>query len=142
LRLPPLVSLGEAGRSEVPSTSDRSAGQLRLEYRGADAAANPYLALGAIVRAGMDGVRAGLPAPPILDRDPAQLDATEATRYGVGALPATLEESLDALAQDGAARAWMTPLLYEAYVAVKRFEVEAAAELDIEGLCRRYASVY
>ena len=132
LRLPPLVSLGGGD----------PAGQLRLEYRGADAAANPYLALGAIVRAGLDGVRAGLPAPPILDRDPAQLDATEATRYGVGALPATLEESLDALAEDGAARAWMTPLLYEAYVAVKRFEVEAAAELDIEGLCRRYASIY
>jgi glutamine synthetase len=131
LRLPPLVSLGGGD----------PAGQLRLEYRGADAAANPYLALGAIVRAGLDGVRAGL-SPPILDLDPAQLDATEATRYGVGALPATLEESLDALAQDTAARAWMTPLLYEAYVAVKRFEVEAAAELDIEELCRRYASIY
>jgi glutamine synthetase len=142
LRLPPLVSLGEAGRSEVPATSDRFAGQLRLEYRGADAAANPHLALGAIVRAGLDGVRAGLPAPPILDRDPAQLDATEAARYGVGALPTTIEESLYALAQDGAARAWMTPLLHEAYVAVKRFEVGATAELDIEELCRRYASIY
>lgn len=142
LRLPPLVSLGEAGRAEGPSSTDRSAGQLRLEYRGADAAANPYLALGAIVRAGLDGVRAGLPAPPILDRDPARLDATEAARYGVGALPSTLEESLDALAEDAAAREWMTPLLYEAYVAVKRFEVAATADLDVEELCRRYATVY
>jgi glutamine synthetase len=142
LRLPPLVSLGEAGRSEVPLTSDRSAGQLRLEYRGADAAANPYLALGAIVRAGIDGVRAGLPAPPILDRDPAQLDATEAARYGVGALPATLEESLEALAENSTARGWMTPLLYEAYGAVKRFEIAATADLDVEERCRRYASVY
>ena len=132
LRLPPLVSLGGGD----------SAGQLRLEYRGADAAANPYLALGAIVRAGLDGVRAGLPAPPILDRDPAQLDATEAARYGVGALPASLQESLDALAEDTTAREWMTPLLYEAYVAVKRFEVAATADMDIEELCRRYASVY
>jgi glutamine synthetase len=139
LRLPPLVSLGEA---EVPSIPDRSSRQLRLEYRGADAAANPHLALGAIVRAGLDGVRAGLPAPAILDRDPAQLDATEAARYGVGALPSTLEESLRALAEDGTVRGWMTPLLYEAYVAVKRFEVATTADWDIDELCRRYALVY
>ncbi len=132
LRLPPLVSLG-GGDPER---------QLRLEYRGADASANPYLALGAIVRAGLDGVRAGLPAPPILDRDPAQLDSIEAERYGVGALPASLDESLQALVEDGAARAWMSQLLYEAYVAVKRYELQASAEWDIEELCRRYACVY
>jgi glutamine synthetase len=142
LRLPPLVSLGQAGRSEGPSSTDRTAGQLRLEYRGADAAANPYLALGAIVYAGLEGVRAGLPAPTILDRDPARLDAEEAARYGVGALPASLGEALDALAEDATARAWMTPLMYEAYMAVKRFELAASADMDIEELCRRYASVY
>lgn len=142
LRLPPLVSLGEAGRSEVPLTSDRSARQLRLEYRGADAAANPYLALGAIVRAGLDGVRAELPAPPILDRDPARLDAAEAERYGVGALPTSLQDSLRALEEDGVARAWLGPLLYEAYVGIKRAEVEAAVNWDVEELCRRYASIY
>jgi glutamine synthetase len=142
LRLPPLVSLGQAGRSEGPSSADRSAGQLRLEYRGADAAANPYLALGAIVRAGLEGVRAELPAPPILDRDPARLEAGEADRYGVGALPASLGEALDALAEDAIARAWMTPLMYEAYMAVKRFELAASADMDIEELCRRYAAIY
>jgi glutamine synthetase len=142
LRLPPLVSLGDAGRSEVPLTSDRSARQLRLEYRGADASANPYLALGAIVRAGLDGVRAGLPAPPILDRDPASLDAVESGRYGVGALPGSLEDSLRALAEDDTARAWMTPLLYDAYVSLKRAELEAVADLDLDERCRRYASVY
>ena len=132
LRLPPLVALGGGDPS----------GQLRLEYRGADASANPYLALGAIVRAGLDGVRAGLPAPPILDRDPARLDAAEARRYGVGALPTTLAESLDALAEDETARGWMTPLMYEAYLAVKRFEIAATADMDVTELYERYASIY
>ncbi len=132
LRLPPLVSLG----------GEEAAAQLRLEYRGADASANPYLALGAIVRAGLDGVRAGLPLPAILDRDPAQLDAAEAERYGVGALPASLDDSLRALAEDDVARAWMTPLLYEAYAAVKRYELRATADWDIEELCARYAAIY
>jgi glutamine synthetase len=132
LRIPPLVSIGGA----------REAGQLRLEYRAADATANPYLALGAIVRAGLDGLRAGLPAPPLLDRDPAQLTPAEAERYGVGALPASLAGSLQALADDRTARAWMTPLLYDAYTGVRRAELDATADWDLERMAARYASVY
>jgi glutamine synthetase len=132
LRIPPLVTLG-GGDPER---------QLRLEYRGADATANPYLALAAIVRAGLAGVRERLPAPPILDRDPAELDAASAERYGVGALPASLEESLQALAEDEEARAWLGPLLFEAYTSVKRAEIEAASASDLEENCRRYAAIY
>lgn len=131
LRLPPLVpSVGEPAE------------QLRLEYRAADATANPYLALGAIVHAGLDGVRRALPAPPILDRDPALLDGEESARYGVGGLPASLADALAELAADDAVRGSLPPLLYEAYVAVKRAELDAASELDLAELCRRYAAVY
>jgi len=132
LRIPPLISLGGA----------EAAAQLRLEYRGADASANPHLALGAILRAGLEGVRERLPAPPILDRDPAELDAADAERYGVGALPGSLEESLQALADDDTARGWLGPLLYEAYMSVKRAEVKAAGREALEETCRRYAAIY
>jgi glutamine synthetase len=132
LRIPPLVALGGGDMSC----------QLRLEYRGADAAANPHLALGAIVRAGLDGVRRGLPAPPILDRDPASLDDAQARRYGVGGLPASLDDALGALAEDGTACGWLGGLLYEAYVAVKRAELGAVAVLDVDERCRRYAAIY
>jgi glutamine synthetase len=132
LRIPPLVELGA---SDLP-------GQLRLEYRGADAAANPYLALGAIVRAGLDGLRAGLPAPPILERDPAELDEEDSARFGVGALPASLEDSLRALAQDDTVRGWIDGQLYDAYVGIKHAEVRAAEELELGETCLRYAAIY
>lgn len=132
LRIPPLVALG-GGDPER---------QLRLEYRGADATANPYLALGAILRAGLAGVREELPAPPLLEGDPAELDAEEAERYGVGGLPASLGESLQALAEDRVARGWMSPLLYDAYLSVKRAELDAASGSDVEEVCRRYAAIY
>ena len=132
LRIPPLVSVAGA----------EPAGQMRLEYRGADASANPYLALGAILRAGLEGVRTELPAPPILEVDPAQLPAGEAERFGVGALPASLEEALRALAGDGAARSWIPPRLYDAYVGIKRFELEATARLELGEICTRYAAIY
>ncbi len=132
LRIPPLLELGGA----APES------QLRLEYRGADASANPYLALGAIILAGVAGVRERLPAPPILECDPAELDPRAAERFGVGALPLSLEESLQALAADETARTWMGPLLYDAYVSVKRAELAAAAEETIEQTCVRYAAIY
>ena len=131
LRLPPIVAL-----------AGDPAHQLRLEYRGADATANPYLALGALVRAGLDGVRRALPAPPILDRDPTQLDEAESARFGVGRLPASLQDALAALAADDVARGWLSAPLYDAYVSVKRAEVDAASDVDLAELCRRYAEIY
>jgi glutamine synthetase len=132
LRIPSLVGLGGGDPSR----------QLHLEYRGADATANPYIALASLIHAGLDGVRSELPAPPILEQDPAQLDAAESERFGVGALPASLEDALRALAGDEVARGWMSPLLYEAYLSVKRAEVAAASDIDLEELCARYAAIY
>ncbi len=132
LRIPPLVSLGGGDPAR----------QLHLEYRGADAAANPHLALGAIVRAGIEGLNAKLDTPPILDRDPTQLDPVAAERFGVDALPASLEDSLQALAQDDTARAWMPALLYDGYTSLKRAELAAVADMDLAQRCRRYAHAY
>jgi glutamine synthetase len=132
LRIPPLVELGASAL----------AGQMRLEYRGADAAANPYLALGAIVRAGLDGMRAELPAPAILERDPSELDEQDFARFGVGALPASLEDALRALAEDETVRGWIDGQLYDAYVGIKNAEVRAAEELELDETCRRYAAIY
>ena len=60
----------------------------------------------------------------------------------MGALPRSLEDALAALAGDHTARGWMSPLLYEAYVAVKRTELRIVGELDIDEAFRRYADVY
>ena len=143
------VCLAQANREallRIPSTvalnGSEPEGQLRLEYRGADATANPYLALGALVRAGLDGLRAQLPAPPILEVDPSELDEHDRERYGVGAMPDSLEASLAALARDETVRGWLGALLYDAYVGVKRSELRAADGLDVVELCRRYAAIY
>ncbi len=132
LRIPPLATLGGAS----------AAGQMRLEYRAADAAANPHLALGAILAAGLDGIAAGMPAPPLLDRDPSSLDEEEARRYGVGALPSSLDEALAALAEDRVLRAALGEPLYEAFVALKRAELALVVELPLEQRCLRYAEAY
>jgi glutamine synthetase len=132
LRLPPLVAAG----------GQEPAHQMRLEYRGADATANPHLALGALLHAGLDGVRRGLPTPAILDRDPGELTGANAERYRVGGLPRTLAEALTALDEDEEARGWLAPLLHDAYVSVKRSELAATDGLELHAACARYGSIY
>ena len=121
--------------------------QMRLEYRGADAAANPYLALGAIIRAGLDGIARGLPAPPMLDRDPALLTDEAAERFGVGALPRSLAEALAALDDDDIVRGWLrADAATTAYMSVKRAERRDGAARDThdagEARAERYGAIY
>ena len=49
---------------------------------------------------------------------------------------------MKALAGDETARGWIGPLMYDAYAAVKRAEIDAAADIELDELCERYASIY
>src|SRR5204862_7061914 len=71
-----------------------------VEIKAVDGSANPYLALGAIVAAGLDGVRRGLdPGEPVVT-NPHDMDVTEREARGIRRYPTTLAESLADLEQD------------------------------------------
>jgi glutamine synthetase len=57
-------------------------------------------------------------------------------------LPGSLGEALDLLDADATVKGWMSPLLYDSYVAVKRKEIEMFASTDPNEICRRYHDVY
>jgi glutamine synthetase len=92
----------------------------RIEIRVGDGAANPYLAIAAVLAAGEDGVRRRLDPPA-----PVVGDAYRADPEHAGArLPGTLEEALDALEGDAVLRAGLGDEIVDTFLAVKRFEVE------------------
>jgi glutamine synthetase len=95
-----------------------------------------------IVRAGLEGLRAGLPPPPIVDGDPEDLDPAERARLGIGVLPRSLPEALDALEGDATARGWLGPVLAGAYLMHKRGEVAMMAERDADAMLQLYAEAY
>jgi glutamine synthetase len=95
-------------------------GATRIEIRAADGAANPYLAIAAVLAAGAHGVREGVTPPRPVDGD-----AYRADRKLIGpALPTSLEAALDALEGDTVLRRALGPQIVETFLAVKRFEVE------------------
>jgi len=99
-----------------------SAGSVNLELKPADSTGNPYLALGAFIHAGLDGIRRSLePGEPLLV-DPATLDQSERERLSVVQLPDSLAAALDALESDPVLMTALGPLRSAAYLAVKRSE--------------------
>ena len=74
---------------------DGAAQQFNVEYRVADAAASPYLALGALVWAGVDGIRHNRSLPPMPERSFWDMSDERALAAGVRPLPASLDEALD-----------------------------------------------
>ncbi|MBL9033458.1 MAG: glutamine synthetase, partial [Rhodospirillaceae bacterium] len=113
-----------------------------LEIRIPDGTASPYMVIGALVNAGLAGIREKLPLPPAVDRDPSDLSEAERAKLGIVALPSSLGEALDALAEDKVARGWMSPTFFEAYGAVKRMEISMFADKSPEHMCERYLNAY
>ena len=114
--------------------------QFNIEFRPADAAASPYLALGAIVWAGVDGLRKGLVLPP--PRNVAALSPQERLAAGIAELPHSLAEALDFLAATPEAKDWFGPMYLDTYLRHKRAEIAMVADLNEDELCARYAESY
>jgi glutamine synthetase len=95
---------------------------VNLELKPSDSSANPYLALGAFVYAGLDGIRSKIDPGEALNVDPAILSETERAERGAHRLPASLAAALDALEADQLLMAALGPLRSTAYLAVKRSE--------------------
>ena len=116
--------------------------QAHLEFRAGDATASPYMQLGALVRAGLEGMRAKLPAPPLVEGDPADLSAAQLKKLGIRRLPDSLSVALGELEKDMTAMGWLPEPLRKAFFALKRTEMAKLEHLDATGQCAKYASVY
>jgi glutamine synthetase len=100
------------------------------ELKAADASANPYLAVGGLIAAGLDGLERGLEPPEPVEVDPATIDDEERERRGIHRLPATQDEALHALAADELLLDALGPTLAGSYLAVRRSEWAAYSEGD------------
>lgn len=70
----------------------------RIEFRPPDATCNAYLAMAAMLMAGLDGIRKKIDPGPPMDKNIHELPPGELQR--IPSLPTSLDEALDALAKD------------------------------------------
>ncbi len=110
-----------------------------IELKPSDSSANPYLALGGVLIAGMDGVRRGLDPGEPIDVDPGSLTDAERRRRGIERFPTTLAEALDALERDEVLMDALGPTRSAAYLAVKRSEIASFGARDVDFECLAHA---
>jgi glutamine synthetase len=102
------------------------------ELKAADATCNPYLALGGLIAAGLDGIERDVEPPEPVEVDPATISSEERKARGIHPLPASQEEALDALAADEVLTDALGPVLTESYLAVRSSEWSAYSGQDAD----------
>jgi glutamine synthetase len=118
------------------------AAQLNVEYRPADAAASPYLLLGTLIMAGLQGMRDRLPLPQPTEGDLATMSEAQLSALGVRRLPTSLAHALDALEADQVAQSWLPALLLNVYLRHKRGELQSLEGVSEDEQIERYARAY
>jgi glutamine synthetase len=105
-----------------------------IEFKTSDASANPYLSLGAIIAAGLDGIERELDPGEPSEHDPAYLSEEDLAKGKVRPLPTSMTAALDALEADDYILGTLGDMLSRCYLGVRRSEAEtfAANDLDFE----------
>ena len=113
-----------------------------IELKFADPSCNPYLALGAIIAAGLDGIENKIECGEPIDVDPAKLDEEKRIRLGINRYPTNLEEALNELEKDKILEKALGDTLHKEYIAVRRSEWKGFYGKDPEWEIERHIHVY
>ena len=97
----------------------------RLELRSVDPSANPYMAVAAVLAAGLDGLKNKIePAQPV-DRNIYSMTEDERKAAGIVDLPSTLHNALKAMREDEVIKDALGNHLYSNFMEGKRLEWDA-----------------
>ena len=128
----------EAGLRFVTGMVGSRAEAANLEVKPVDGSGNPYLVLGAIVAAGLDGLERDLRLPEPTTEDPASLSAAERRRRGITQLPSSLGGAIRELERSTVLREAMGDLLFDPFVATRKGELAAFDGMDDDAVVRAH----
>ncbi|AYV66337.1 MULTISPECIES: type I glutamate--ammonia ligase [Niallia] len=94
----------------------------RVEVRSVDPAANPYLAMAALLKAGLDGIENQMTPPAPVDRNIYIMSKEERIAEGIVDLPSTLAQALDELKQNETMIDALGEHIFDHFVEAKEIE--------------------
>jgi len=127
----------------VSDMSDVSkAAQFNFEFRAGDAAASPYLALAAIIHAGVQGIEEELACPEATQEDLSVLSPDVLAARGIIRLPQSLDEALGKFNGDNIVTGWFPSGFVDVYSKHKVGEMNFLEGKDQAEICAAYGAVY
>ncbi|MFB6107115.1 MAG: type I glutamate--ammonia ligase [Halobacteriaceae archaeon] len=122
---PVYVAWSDVNRSAlIRKPAARTPAASRIELRSPDPSGNPYLAIAAMLHAGLDGIERGLEAPDPVRENIYEFDEAKREEYGIDTLPPSLDAAIDALEDDEVVLDALGDHVAEKFVQAKRKEVE------------------
>lgn len=132
----------EAALRLVPTTPLLGAAHANVELKPSDASANPYLALAAVMGAGLSGIEDGLTPPGPVQENPDTWSDERRAEHGIHRLPTTVEQQLRALLTNQRIRSALGEELTDAFRAVRASDAARAADRDAADVVRSYRWLY
>lgn len=117
----------------IPSGSDPNK-IFNVEFRAADATANPYLVMSCLINAMCEGIDRGLSIDQIVDDHIDNVNVTQ--------LPVTLNHAVAAFKADSVMQSWFANDLIETHLGIRASEEKTLVGLDDAAKCARYNEVY
>ncbi|PKW15779.1 glutamine synthetase [Saccharopolyspora spinosa] len=118
----------EAALRLITGTTGTEQWAANAEVKCFDATANPYLVVGAVLAAGLAGVREELRLPAEITGDPAALSDDERAAAAINRLPTNAAEAADALEESAVLADALGKELHDAMLTVRRAEAERFAD--------------
>ncbi|MDR1355806.1 MAG: glutamine synthetase family protein [Propionibacteriaceae bacterium] len=125
---PAYVCWGRNNRSalvRVPLLKPNKASSARIEYRGIDSAANPYLSYALFLAAGLDGIEKGLELPPEAEDNAWELSERERRALGISELPRSLDSAINIMENSELVASTLGEHVFDFFLRNKRAEYDA-----------------
>lgn len=119
---PVYIAWSYRNRSPLVRVPAKRGPSTRVELRSPDPSCNPYLALAACLRAGLDGIKNEIKPPPSCSRNIYQLSCAERRELGIDILPENLQEALAALSRDEVIKDTLGEHVLQRFMEAKRIE--------------------
>lgn len=119
---PAYIAWSATNRSTLIRIPAAKGEAVRMELRSPDPTANPYLALAAILRAGLDGIRRQVVPPESVDCNIFRMSEQERRERKMEELPGTLAEAVSCMETDAFMRETLGEHAFGKYIALKKEE--------------------
>jgi glutamine synthetase len=119
---PTAIAWSERNRSPLVRVPASRGANTRVELRMPDPSCNPYLALAAMLRAGLDGIERELDPGPPVNKNIYKMSHRERRHLRIDELPGNLSEALDELQRSDLMRDALGDHIFDHFLTAKREE--------------------
>lgn len=119
---PVYIAWSARNRSPLIRIPAKRGSSTRIELRNPDPACNPYLAIAAALKAGLDGIKNKIQPPPPTDKNIYEMTEEERAAEGICNLPASIYEAIQELSKDEVIKAALGDHAYNRFIEAKKIE--------------------